>query len=238
MSSCTVPGCPLPLESAHRRMCPRCAYRLRAYLRELVGQMPLLEASLQLDRSPTTGSIHGGRAHSPMPLRGDVLTLLGPGSNTTLNDPYGNARSDQTGPPTLDQILRGWAEVTAEHIRLAPTPWRRPGQTWAAWLGAYLPWILTAPWAGDFHQELGELVGRVRAITRTEPRTRKLDAPCPSCEAFGLVEEDWQEYIECPACGRLLTSDEYTAHAHRVMPTLWRTALLLAAHNAQENQAS
>jgi hypothetical protein len=197
--------------------------------------MPLLEASLHLDRHPTQGSIHGGRAHSPMPLRGDVLTLLGPGSNTTVTDPYGDARSDQDGPLPIDTHLRGWAEMTAAHVHLAPNPGKRPERTWAAWLAAYLPWILTAPWAGDFHQELGELLGRVRAITRTEPRHRDLDAPCPHCHAFGLVEEDWQEYIECVACELLLTPAEYTAHARRIMPALYRTALLIAAQQHQDS---
>ncbi|MFI6274289.1 hypothetical protein [Streptomyces sp. NPDC050988] len=236
MTSCTVPGCPRTSdEDTRRRMCVRCARQLQAYLRELVGQMPLLQASLQLDRSPTTGSVHGGRAHSPMPVRGDVLTLLGPGSNTTVDDPYGDARGDQTGPLPIDTHLRGWAEMTALHVRLATAPGIRPGRTWAAWLTAYVPWIITAPWAGILHQELTELLGRVRSITRTEPRRRPLDAPCPSCEAFGLVEEDWQPYVECVACELLLTPDEYTAHARRVMPRLYRTALLLAAQQHQES---
>ena len=240
VSSCTVPGCPRALEAGtRRRLCPRCARQLRAYLRELVAQMPLLDASLHPDRTPTQGNIHGGRAHSPMPLRGDVLTLVGPGSNTTITDPYGDARGDQTGPLPISAHLQSWAEMTAAHVRLAPAPRLRPGRTWAAWLATYAPWIITAPWAGEFHQELSDLIGRVRAITRTEPRRRPLDTPCPSCGAFGLAEEDWEPYIECSVCELLLTPDEYAAHTRAVMPRLYRTALLIAArqHEVQQEDA-
>lgn len=226
-------------EGNHRRVCPRCAARLRARLAELHHQMPLLQASLQLDRSPTTGSIHGGRAHSPMPLRADVMSLLGPGSNSTTTDPYGEARGDQAGPLPISTHLKGWAEMTAEHVRLAPTPGIRPGRTWADWLDAYLPWILTAPWVADFHQELAELLTRVRAITRTEPQRHDQDAPCPNCDAFALVDEDWQPYVECTDCGLLLTHAEYADHARRVLPQLYRTALqIVVARSIQENQPS
>ncbi|HKX69894.1 MAG TPA: hypothetical protein VJM75_01645 [Acidimicrobiales bacterium] len=240
MASCTITGCGRALPDGRPdRVCPRCASRIRAWLTELDHQLPLLQASLQHDRNPTTGTIHGGRAHSPMPVRADVLNLLGPGSNTTLTDPYGEARGDQDGPLPIHTHLHGWAEMTAGHVRLAPTPGIRPGHTWAAWLDAYLPWILTAPWLTDFHQELEGLIKRVRAITRTEPQRHLQDAPCPGCDVFALVDEDWQPYVECTACGLLLTHTEYLDHARRVLPQLYRTALQLvvaqqAAHEGRE----
>jgi hypothetical protein len=239
-SNCAITDCRRALpDGAHRRVCPRCASRIRARLAELHYQLPLLQASLQHDRSPTTGTIHGGRAHSPMPLRADVMSLLGPGSNTTVTDPYGDARTDQAGPLPIHAHLKGWAEMTAEHVGLTPTPGIRPGRTWADWLDAYLPWILTAPWADNFHQELAELLARVRAITRTEPQRHLQDAPCPSCDAFALIDEDWQAYIECKACGLLLTHTEYTDHARRVLPALHRTALqILLNRQRQESQTT
>ena len=226
---CTTPDCGRPLDTkSTRHLCHRCTGRLTAHLHELQWQLPHLRACLHLDRSPTTGGTHTGTAHSPLPARADVLNLLGAGSNSaTLNDPYGDARTDQDGPVPIDTMLRGWAEMLAGHIRLAPTPWRRPGRTWAAWHIAYLPWTLTAEWAGLFHQELGDVLTRVRRITHTEPQRHAQDAPCPSCDAFGLVDEDWANYIECTVCGRLLTGDEYRDHARRVLPALYRTALAI-----------
>jgi Zn ribbon nucleic-acid-binding protein len=237
-SHCAITDCSRTLpDGAHRRVCPRCASRIRARLAELHYQLPLLQASLQHDRSPTTGTIHGGRATSPMPLRADVINLLGPGSNSTVVDPYDETRGDQAGPLPIHTHLKGWAEMTADHVRLASVPGLRPGRTWADWLDAYLPWILTAAWVGEFHQELAELLARVRSITRTEPQRHLQDAPCPSCDAFGLIDEDWQPYVECTACGALLTHTEYLDHARRVLPQLYRTALHLVveASKAQDH---
>ncbi|MDX2551344.1 hypothetical protein [Streptomyces stelliscabiei] len=235
---CTTPGCGRTRDTTtSRRLCRRCTARLTAQLHELQWQLPHLRACLYPDRSPTTGSIHGGRAHSPLPARADVLNLLAAGSNTTLDDPYGDARTDQDGPIPVDTMLRGWAEALAKHIRFAPTPWRRPGHTWAAWHIAYLPWTLTAEWAGLFHQELTDVLARVRAITHTEPQRHLQDAPCPSCQAFGLVDEDWANYVECVACGTLLTHAEYADHARRTLPQLYRTALQLVVA-AQERQTT
>lgn len=237
MNTCTTPGCGRALDTRRRRtLCHRCADRLTAQLHELQWQLPHLRACLHPDHSPTTGSIHGGRAHSPLPARADALNLLAAGSNNTLNDPYGDARGDQDGPIPIDTMLRGWAEVLCAHIRLAPTPWRRPGHTWTAWHINYLPWTLTTEWAGLFHQELTETLTRVRRITHTEPRRHSQDAPCPHCHAFDLFEEDWAPYIECGACGNLLTRTEYAEHARAVLPALYRTALQVLVAN-QPHQA-
>lgn len=217
-------------------MCDRCQHRIRGWLRELGLQRILLQAMLTPGSTgPAQGSIHGGRAHSPLPVRGDILTLLGPGADSTLTDPYGDARGDQDAGASLDAVLHGWARATAERVNLHAEPWLRPGRTWSAWLTAYLPWALPAPWIGDLHDELDDLVRQARSLTHTEPRRRPKDAPCPSCRAFGLIEEDWQPYIECTVCETLLTPAEYAQHAQRVMPALYRTALLLAAQQHQDS---
>lgn len=247
---CAVPDCGRELPRRSVRACGRCEQRIRSWLTELDYQMPILRALLQHDRAPTEGTIHGGRAHSPLPVRGDVLNLLGAGSNTTLADPYDETRGDQDGPLPITATLTGWAEATAEHIRLRTgrpepgrhegtgpraTPALRPGGTWTAWLTAYLPQALTADWIGDLHDELRTLLARVRGITHTEPQSHPQDAPCPGCSAFGLVETDWAPYIECTVCQLLLTRAEYQNHARSIMPQLYRTALrLVIAHHTQE----
>ncbi|MEW2570474.1 hypothetical protein [Streptomyces sp. NPDC047070] len=239
MSSCSIVRCGRPLlaHEHRRRVCDRCANRVRGWLRELDLQRILLRVMLVPGSSgPATGSVHGGRAHSPMPARGDVLNFLGPGASSTLADPYGDARGDQDAGATIDATLHAWARATAEHIHPPDRPWLRPGRTWSAWLTAYLPWALSAPWIGDLHDELDDLVQQARGLTRTEPRRRPKDAPCPSCQAFGLVEEDWQPYIECTVCEALLTPDEYARHAQDVMPRLYRTALLIAARTEKQRR--
>lgn len=232
MTSCAIPTCGRPLhpDESHRTACGRCEHRIRAWLRELTYQLPLLQASLQHDRTPTQGSIHGGRAHSPMPVRLDVLNLLGPAAPGTVRD----HPNDQAGPTPLPAVVRSWAQLLADDLG-KPLPRLHPVRGYTSYLAAHLPYALTQDWIADFHQELGDLLGRIRAITHTEPQRHRQDAPCPSCQAFRLVEEDWQPYIECTGCGLLLTPAEYTDHAKRVMPGLYRTALRIAAHTAEQD---
>ncbi|MFE9296576.1 hypothetical protein [Streptomyces niveus] len=213
---------------AHRTACDRCEHRIRGWLREIPRQLPLLEASLALDGGPAQGR-SAGRAHSPLPLRGDVLNLLGPAAPGTVTDHHG----DQSGTlPVLAQVY-AWASTIAD-ARGRDLPPFRPGADYTRYIAANLPYTCTRPWIVDLFTEIGEVVHTARAITRTEPRRRPKDAPCPSCSAFALIEEDWQPYVECATCGLLLTHDEYAAHHQTVMPPLYRTALRLAVHQATQ----
>lgn len=227
MSHCTITTCGRPLRQseAHRTACSRCEHRIRGWLREIVYQLPLLTASLQRDGGPVQGST-ASRAHSPAPLRLDVLNLLGPAAPGGVSDRDG----DQGGPIPLLGTLRDWASAIADE-RGKPLP-ARPGTLYTGYLAAHLPYVLTRPWIRDLYAELGELMKRIRGITRTEPRSQPLPAPCPGtdCTAFGLVQTDWQVYIECTACGRLLTRAEYDEHAARVLPPLYRIGILIAAN--------
>ncbi|WP_329545545.1 hypothetical protein OG548_14300 [Streptomyces sp. NBC_01356] len=227
VTACTVTSCGRTLgdDEPHWKVCGRCEHRIRGWLRELPRQLPLLRASLRPDSGPTQSAIHGGRAHAPLPVRGDVLALLGPAAPGPVHDPEG----DQAGPVPIHAVIRTWAELLADE-RGKPLPLLRPGETYGSYLAAHLPYALTRPWIADLHQELGELISRIRNITCTEPRRRPKTAPCPDCGAFGLMEEDWQAYIDCEVCGLLLTPAEYTDHAERVMPGLYRTALLIVTH--------
>jgi hypothetical protein len=229
-------------DEARRTVCRRCEHRMRGWLREIDLQRPLLEASLLLSSAPTEGH-SAGRAHSPLPVRPDVISLLATGAAGTVPDPHG----DQVGSLPIDTLLQTWAQALAEHVRLradAPEPESheatgpravpalRPGRTWSTWLTAYLPWALGSPWITAFHSELADLISHIRAITCSEPRRRAQKAPCPSCRAFALFEEDWQTYIDCEACGLLLTPAEYRAHHDTVMPALYRIGVLMTAATA------
>lgn len=229
MNSCTIcrrahrgPG------DAHRTACDRCEHRIRGWLHEIPRQLPLLEASLALDGGPAQGR-SAGRAHAPLPVRGDVLNLIGPAAP----GPVADHRGDQSGAlPILAQVY-AWAEqIAADRGRDIP-PFR-PRADYTRYIAAHLPYACTQDWITDLHAELGEVIRTVRDITRTEPRRRDKDAPCPSCSAFALIEEDWQPYIDCTTCGLLLTHDEYVAHHQTVMPSLYRTALRLAVHQAAQ----
>ncbi|WP_381797265.1 hypothetical protein [Streptomyces niveus] len=217
---------------AHRTACDRCEHRIRGWLREIPRQLPLLEASLVLDGGPAQGR-SAGRAHAPLPVRADVLNMLGPAAPGPVRD----HRGDQSGTLPILALVYAWAEqIAAERARDIP-PFR-PRADYTRYIAAHLPYACTRPWITDLHTELGDVVHAARAITRTEPRRRPQDAPCPGCSAFALIAEDWQQFIECTTCGLLLSHDEYAAHHQAVMPPLYRTALRLVVHHATQTQTT
>ncbi|MER8042725.1 hypothetical protein [Streptomyces sp. NPDC094032] len=207
-----------------RTACARCGDRLRGWLAEIPRQVVLLRASLELGVRPAQGYGGAGRAHAPLPVRADVLTLLGPAAPGPVRDTAG----DQDGPAPVHAILHAWADQLADDLghNLPPINPRAP---YAAYLARHLDHVLRASWVALLHAELADVVRRIRAITSTEPRRRHLDAPCPSCACFGLGLTDWQRYVDCSACGRLLTPEEYAEHRAAVMPGLARIGILLAA---------
>ncbi|MFC8156326.1 hypothetical protein ACFUO0_20125 [Streptomyces cinereoruber] len=211
MSLCLI--CTHPAEQP-RTACTRCEHRLRGWLGEIPRQAVLLTASLELGTRPAQGHGGAGRAHSPLPVRADVLTLLGPAAPGPVHD----VTDDQGGPQPVHAVLHAWADQLAEDLghHLPPINHRAP---YADYLARHLGHVVRSGWVALFHAELADLVRRIRAITSTEPRRHPLDAPCPSCTAFGLGHVDWETYIDCEACGLLLTADEYAAHHAAVMRT-------------------
>lgn len=221
--------------------CEACGYKLRAMLRELPRHVPLLEALLR-PGSGLPGRGGTGRAHSPLPVRLDLLDLLGPGHVVVLEDPHG----DQSDGVPITPLLYGWARYIAGyhpsvgrdqhgtvHVRPCDGPYSRPGGTVAglcAWLIAYLPYAVTQPWAADMYRQLEELLQRVRTKSGARPGRTPKDAPCPDCDTWSLVAVDGEWGVHCEACACTLTPDEYDLHRAAVMPALASLALQIAAH--------
>ncbi|MGW4852206.1 hypothetical protein ACWEPZ_13375 [Streptomyces sp. NPDC004288] len=217
MTLCLI--CTHPAEPP-RTACASCEHRIRGWLGELPRQVVLLTASLELGTRPAQGFGGAGRAHAPLPVRGDVLTLLGPAAPGPVRDTAG----DQGGPQPIHAVLHAWADQLADDLGHM-LPRITPSTRYADYLARHLGHIVRSGWVALIHAELADLIRRVRAITSTEPRRRAMDAPCPSCNAFGLGHLDWATYIDCEACGLLLTPDEYLAHHTAVMGGLARAAL-------------
>lgn len=225
MNGCctTCPRTLTPAE-ADRYACQACVYRMRTWLTELPAELDTLTELLQPAGGHTQGSIHGGRAHSPAPLRLDVLNLIGPGDYLTAPDPGG----DQDGTPPVLAVLTAWAQYIATQY---PTRWTdaagtvrvgpsddmqavsRHGTTtaaWCSWLAGYLGFAADQAWVRQLYAELQDLMIRVRDITQSQIRTRIMRAPCPLCGTFALTAKDGEWYIDCQACPEVLDRDYYT----------------------------
>ncbi|MFD8937307.1 hypothetical protein ACFV0R_18995 [Streptomyces sp. NPDC059578] len=203
-----------------RHLCPTCSALLRQRLVELPHQVTVLRALLVPPGAPRTGTLHHAGTSRP-PVRLDILTLLGPASTTTAH----THPDDQDPTVPIHATLHGWAHLLAQGRR-RPRLTAGSIPTLAATLNQHTEWIAHQTWAGACHDELTALVLRLRRITHTHPTQRPCPAPC-ICGAFGLIDRDWDTYIECTVCHRLYTPAEYRDHARTVMPQLARTALAL-----------
>ncbi|MEU9777456.1 hypothetical protein [Streptomyces sp. NPDC047968] len=239
---CTA--CDHPTGPTGLHACPACLHRLEAWLAEIPRHLPLLSALLAPTPGPA-GPGSTGRAHSPMPLRLDLIDLIGPGQPVAPLDAHG----DQTGHPPVGAHLAGWARYIAStyptahrdahgtvHVRAGgaePHPRAGGGPAgWAAWLIAYLPYAAGHDWIGELYRQTEALVWRLRDKTDRRPRRTARTAPCPACEAFALVSTEGEPHIVCEACGHRLTHEEYRAHSAAVLPAITALATRIAARQA------
>ncbi|OSZ58681.1 hypothetical protein OQI_20460 [Streptomyces pharetrae CZA14] len=236
MSTCAL--CARPAADG-LHACPRHAADLRQWLAELPQQAALLQEFLVPASSTAQGRLGGtGRAHAPVPVDLRVLTLLGPGRYDAVPG------TDDDGTAPIAAVLGAWAGHIAYHhpavtrdahgtaqVRPCDQAWPTDGETiasWCAWLTAYLPFTLTLPVVADFHQALEQLIHRVRNLTHATPHHHRQTAPCPQCNAFGLVTIDGHWEISCEICGHHLTPEAYADHA----------AALLQAHQSADASAA
>ncbi|MFJ5888111.1 hypothetical protein [Streptomyces californicus] len=227
-------------DDSPRTGCEACEYRVHSWLRELPRHLVLLAEMLHPDTGPARRG-GTGRAHAPLPVRLEVLDLLGPGQPVLLADPHG----DQTGGIPITALLYGWARYLAAdfptvrsdahgtvHIERCDGALVRGGADvpgLCRWLDAYLPYAATRPWWDDLYEQMEQLLLRVRRLTHTRPVTHAKDAPCPDCSGWSLVEREDELHITCTVCPARLTPAQYDDHRAAVMPQLAALALRIAA---------
>ncbi|MEV6477644.1 hypothetical protein [Streptomyces sp. NPDC051657] len=227
-------------DDSPRTGCEACQYSVHTWLRELPRHLVLLADMLRPDTGPARrGGV--GRAHAPLPVRLEVLDLVGPGQPVLLADPHG----DQTGGIPMTPLLYGWARYLAAdypsvrtdahgtvHIERGVSVRVQGGTdvpSLCRWLDAHLPYAATRPWWGALYEQIEQLLDRVRRLTHLKPVRRTMDAPCPRCTAFTLEEREDELHIMCRICPVRLAPEQYAAHRTEVMPALVALALRIAA---------
>lgn len=195
----------------HTLACRTCAGEIVTALEELPHLALLLLLLREPGGRPATGSRGGGRAHAPLPVREDVLTILGPGNPHT----HAPEDPDANGVIPLMALLSGWAWFIAyEHragwrdqhgtVQVAtavPAPRRHTVAGWCTWLRAYTPFALTQPWAATLHDQLTALVARCERMTGPTHQRIPVAAPCPSCDTYALVPRLDGRGARCESCG-------------------------------------
>lgn len=76
---------------------------------------------------------------------------------------------------TVDTVIKGWCYSLANSHQCPGLPHDKPTSVWVAWLSRYASVLLTADYADDSCDELGELESQLRArIHPQEPHEIKL----------------------------------------------------------------
>lgn len=167
----------------------------------------------------------GGSTDRPVPIRIDPTDLLAPARPASLAvADTGLYASDQVGhlavATELEFWARDWADLRGE---------RCPYPT----VAVLAPWLLDRlDWACATHRALDEFAGKLTrlrtvltaATGRLPARPQPVDRPCPSCGLWSLYHAPDGRYIECGACNRALTDDEYRHHLEDVIKTNWHRA--------------
>lgn len=190
-----------------------------------VVQVEQLVVAGALPAAVTPGQARGGRVSgSPeprLPVDVDALDLLAaPRSVRRAVGP------DDTGFLPVASTLDFWVQDLRDH-RARGEGLPEPSVTvLARWLAdrldeAVMDWYPIDEFAEDLRRAHGALR---RLLGLVEPRKEEVvGIPCPSCDLRLLVRLPSSAYVECEACGQLLTEEEYAA---------WCKALVAASRKS------
>jgi hypothetical protein len=207
---------------------PTAATRLHRQLTELGELLAYAHLALLPGSAPRGGRVSGATRSAPLPLRLDVLSLLGPAGNRTVRDPYG----DQHGLTPVIGTLTAWARVVEEEHPCSSRPGRqhtcRADETTIGSLLAYLTardvlaWSVQQMWADEYAAEINAVWRALQPFAMLRPRRQPLpQLPCPRCDLLSLVREDGRD-VECttPGCGVILRQGEVDDRAQRILDEL------------------
>lgn len=206
MLLCHAPRCrgdDEPRETSHSSyLCTVCTGRLRWRIAELPALVRWLHAHLTPERRGESDKVTGS-AEPPMPLRTDVLSVIGPASLDVSSNAGGLDQDDSL--PNIPTELYTWCRLTAEERDLYG-PTRVDPETCATWLLGQLDWIVTQPWCAELLDEVARMHATAGRLAPWSEQRYQLDGACPSCDLKALVRHEGAIDVECDSrqggCGR------------------------------------
>ncbi|MFD0210832.1 hypothetical protein ACFVH9_17265 [Streptomyces hirsutus] len=141
---------------------------------------------------------------APLPLRLDVLSMLGPSADAVLTG------EDQIGEVPVVGVLSAWAALVAEQTRQNPVS--HTISTLTQFLLDNVEWACRQQWVTDFAAELEALLKILRKLSGIEPARIPLPVTCPSCDLRAMIREEGSGWAaECRYCPVIkLSAREYT----------------------------
>lgn len=180
--TCVICHAVIPAADQPRHACVGCETRLRDQLAYLATALVDLPHCLVPEHSGDSGGRSSARVEAPLPLRLDVVSLLGGGG--------------------IRDVLGGWAREWIEARRGDPLPGTPdPAGDALRWACRHHPAI------GEYAIDVGELYADARdALTDREPA---VVGQCrqPGCGGQLLAVERPAGDAECDTCGSRITPD-------------------------------
>lgn len=175
------------------RTCRPCRNRIRGVLMSLpetVAQVWMARHRVQ--RGGESERVSASK-EAPIPLRLDVLNLLGPSADAVLTG------EDQTGPVPVVGVLTSWSDLVGEQTRQRPVSRSVSGLT--QFLLDHVEWACRQEWVADYAAQLEGLLKTLRRVAGIEPVRIWLPVLCPSCDMRSMVREEGSGWAaECRYC--------------------------------------
>lgn len=195
-------------------LCHVCTERLRKRIAEAPALVSWLAAHVQPGRHGESDKVRGGGFVAPIPVRADVLSVIGPAATEAV---LGNG-DDQDNTLNIPAELDSWCQVLVEERTehdggTYAGPRGGKPETTAAYLLAHLEWIVQQQWAVELHDEMGRMHRTAFGLAPWDAGRHEVPGECPSCDLKALVRYDGSSYVQCEiragGCGRLISEDDY-----------------------------
>ena len=189
-------------------LCARHYARLRSSILELTAVVGWLAVNIATRQGGLNEHVTGS-SEDPIPLRTDILDLIGPcapdPSEALFRDP-----DMQAGDPTIYDELRSWATLVEEesgadwHDRLTLTGT-------IGYLTGNLRWAADQPWVDEMYQAIRHLHQRAHTVAPWRAEILRDPNACETCGVKAIIAVMAEGRSVCErrlgGCGRVIVWD-------------------------------